>query len=208
MTKDEFIELIKQISDTIIENKDYLTELDRPIGDNDHGINMARGFKAVEDKLDSLKDKDIGTILKQIGITLVSQVGGSAGPLYGTAFMNAGKVMDQKQSIDLNDFEKIIATAIDGVKLRGKAELGEATMLDAIIPCHQELQKQIADNADIKTCLSNCLNKTIAGADSTIPMIAKKGRASYVGERGIGHKDPGATSFSLIIEVISNFAGK
>jgi len=205
MKKEEVIELLKQVADKIIEQKEYLTKLDQPIGDNDHGINMARGFGMVKDKLDSLADKDIGTILKQVGITLVSQVGGSSGPLYGTAFMNAGKVCDQKQELTINDFVDILATSIDGVQLRGKAQKGEATMLDAMIPAYEELKRQVEKGSDTNTCLLECLNKANEGADSTIPMVATKGRASYVGERGIGHKDPGATSFALIIEVIKNF---
>jgi len=205
MNNTQLIELLNKVADKINEHKDYLTQLDQPIGDSDHGINMARGFKALQDKLESLKDKDVSTILKTVGMTLVSQVGGSSGPLYGTAFMYAGNSLTGINEITINDFYKALSMAIDGVKMRGKAEIGEATMIDAMVPALNSLNESINNNFDLKTTLSNLYEAAQKGADSTIPMIATKGRASYVGERGIGHKDPGAQSFAYLMETIKEF---
>lgn len=205
MNNTQLIELLHNMSVKINEHKDYLTELDQPIGDSDHGINMARGFKTLEDKLDSLKDKDVSTILKTVGMTLVSQVGGSSGPLYGTAFMYAGNALSSKNEITLVDFATALSSAIEGVKMRGKASVGEATMLDAMIPALDGLNEAINNNLTTKEALTNVFEKAQLGANSTIPMIATKGRASYVGERGIGHLDPGAQSFAYLMETIKEF---
>lgn len=191
------IEILQNISLKINENKDYLTELDNEIGDGDHGINLARGFSEVDKKLESLKDKDIGTILKTVGMTLVSTVGGASGPLYGTAFMYAGKEVADKLEIDINDFKNILKVAIDGVKMRGKAIEGEKTMLDAMIPALKAM-----DEDDAKTCLIKAIEAANKGIEHTKTIIATKGRASYLGERSIGHADPGATSFTYLLEAI------
>jgi len=205
MNNIQLIKLLHNMSAKINEHKDYLTELDQPIGDSDHGINMARGFKALEDKLDSLKDKDVSTILKTVGMTLVSQVGGSSGPLYGTAFMYAGNALNGINEITLNDFSIALNSAIEGVKMRGKASVGEATMLDAMVPALDGLNQAINNKLSIKDTLNNVYDKAQQGANSTIPMIATKGRASYVGERAIGHLDPGAQSFAYLMETIKEF---
>jgi len=202
MNTQKVVELILKIAEKIEENRDYLTELDMPIGDSDHGINMARGFAAVTEKLKAAEQKDIGTVLKMTGMTLVSQVGGSAGPLYGTAFMYAGKLLDGKQEVTCNDFPEILKTAIDGVQMRGKAVLGEATMLDAMIPSYEAAESAVSQGLGAHEILAKVCAAAKKGAESTILMVATKGRASYVGERGIGHQDPGATSFSLIMETI------
>jgi len=203
MNTAQVIELIKKISQTIEANKDMLTELDMPIGDSDHGINMARGFAAVEAKLADNDYTDIGALLKQAGMTLVSQVGGSAGPLYGTAFMNVGKLLTGKSETDDKDLEDILKVAIEGVQMRGKAVAGEATMLDAMIPAYNAVCDAFASGLSVKEAAKKAADAAEQGAESTIPMVATKGRASYVGERGIGHKDPGATSFALIMKVIA-----
>lgn len=199
----QLIEIIRAISEKIKEQKDYLTELDRPIGDNDHGINMARGFMAVEDKLPAMEGKDCGTILKTVGMALVSTVGGSAGPLYGTAFMKAAAPVNGKQEIDLNDFAALLEAAVAGVKMRGNATVGEATMIDAMEPSLAAIKAAIEAGKTTKEVLADGAAAAWAGAESTKPMIATKGRASYVGERGIGHQDPGATSYAYIMETLT-----
>lgn len=191
------IEILQNISLKINENKDYLTELDNEIGDGDHGINLARGFSEVDKKLESLKDKDIGTILKTVGMTLVSTVGGASGPLYGTAFMYAGKEMNDKYEIDINDFKNILKVAIDGVKMRGKAMEGEKTMLDVMTPALNAMGED-----DAKVCLAKAVEAAKKGIEYTKTIIATKGRASYLGERSLGHADPGATSFTYLLEAI------
>lgn len=204
MDSNKVLETIKAIGDKIDAEKDYLTELDNIIGDGDHGINMARGFQMVESKLPSLEGKDIGTILKTVGMTLVSTVGGSSGPLYGTAFMKAGMAMAGKMDMDLNDFLSCLDVAIEGVKMRGKSTQGEKTMLDAMIPALDAMRAATENSSDPKTVLAAGIEAAKAGVEYTKTIIATKGRASYIGERSLGHQDPGATSFTDILETIGS----
>lgn len=199
LSAEKLPQLITAISAVIQKNKDFLTELDMPIGDSDHGINLARGFQAVEAKLPGLAGKDIGTVLKTVGMTLVSTVGGASGPLYGTAFMYAGGKMAGKMEVNLDDFVVMMETAIDGIKKRGKATTGEQTMLDAMVPALEAIKAEGTLAAGLKAAE--------AGVEATKAMIATKGRASYLGERSIGHQDPGATSFTLMLGVITEFCG-
>lgn len=196
------IEVIKNICKTMQEHKDYLTELDQPIGDSDHGINMARGFEAVNEKLDELKDKDIATILKTVGMTLVSTVGGASGPLYGSAFLKAAMTVKGKNDIDIDIFISMLSSAIEAVKQRGKATLGEATMLDAMIPSLEAMQNAREEKKPALEILKEGVEAAKKGAEHTKDLIATKGRASYVGERGLGHQDPGATSYTYLLEAI------
>lgn len=196
------IEIIQAISKKIEEEKDYLTKLDQPIGDSDHGINMARGFGEVEKKLPTLEGKDIGTILKTVGMTLVSTVGGASGPLYGSAYLKAGMAAAGKEELSMDDFLGVMKAATEAVEQRGKAVLDEATMLDAMIPSLKAMEEANAGGADAKAVLDAGVKAAWAGAEHTKELVATKGRASYVGERGIGHQDPGATSYSYTLEVI------
>ncbi|MDO4942222.1 MAG: dihydroxyacetone kinase subunit DhaL [Lachnospiraceae bacterium] len=203
MDSGKVIEIIQAIAKKIEAEKDYLTELDNVIGDGDHGINMARGFQMVETKLPTLIGKDIGTILKTVGMTLVSTVGGSSGPLYGTAFMKAGMAMAGKTEMDLGDFLNCLDIAIEGVKMRGKATQNEKTMLDAMIPALDAMKSSYENDVPSAMVLEIGVGAAWEGVEYTKTIIATKGRASYVGERSIGHQDPGATSFSYILETIS-----
>lgn len=202
MTKEKLIKLINDIADKIEENKDYLTDLDSAIADGDHGINMARGFSAVKEKLSTVEDKDCGTILKTVGMTLVSTVGGAAGPLYGTAFMKAGMAVQGKEEISGEDFIKMMEEAINGVKMRGKSEAGEKTMLDSMIPAYDAFKEGLSGGA--KSAMEKALKASSDGVEYTKTIKATKGRASYIGDRSIGHQDPGATSFTYIMECINN----
>ena len=202
MTKKKLIKLINDIADKIEENKDYLTDLDSAIADGDHGINMARGFSAVKEKLRTVEDKDCGTILKTVGMTLVSTVGGAAGPLYGTAFMKAGMAVQGKEEISGEDFIKMMEEAINGVKMRGKSEAGEKTMLDSMIPAYDAFKEGL--NGGAKSSMEKALKASADGVEYTKTIKATKGRASYIGDRSIGHQDPGATSFSYIMECIND----
>lgn len=197
------IEIIHLIGKKIEDKKEYLTELDQPIGDSDHGINMARGFAAVEGKLSSLQGQDIGSILKNVGMVLVSTVGGASGPLYGSAFMKAGMAMAGKKDLNLQDFLCMMEQAVEAIKQRGKATLEEATMLDAMIPSYEAMRKSAEAGKTGQEVLAEGVKAAWAGAEHTKDLVATKGRASYVGERGIGHQDPGATSFSYFLEVIA-----
>lgn len=197
------IEIIRAIGFSVEEHKEELTALDQPIGDSDHGINLARGFEAVEKKLPELEGKDIGTILKTVGMTLVSTVGGASGPLYGSAYMKAGMALAGKNEMDQKDFLEMMKAAADAVMQRGKAVAEEATMLDAMLPALKAMEEADAAGASAKEMLDAGVRAAWAGTEHTKDLIATKGRASYVGERGLGHQDPGATSFSYMLEVIA-----
>ncbi len=207
MNKEKVIETISAIGKVIVENKDYLTDLDRPIGDSDHGINMARGFLAVEEKLPTLADKDVGTILKTVGMTLVSSVGGSSGPLYGTAFMRAAGAVNGAEEVDGAQFAAMLDAGIEGVIARGKATVGEKTMLDTLIPAKDAFKSALEAGESAKSAMEKAVAAGQAGCDSTKDIIATKGRASYLGERGIGHIDPGAASSLLMLQTILNQLG-
>lgn len=197
-------ECISLIGERITENKDFLTELDREIGDSDHGINMSRGFAAVMEKL-SPDEADIGAVLKKAGMTLLSKVGGASGPLYGTAYMEAGKLTLGKTELTPEDMKAVLEAAIAGIQKRGKAVKGEKTMLDAIIPASESFNKKIAEGADMVTGLDAACEAAREGVEYTKTIIATKGRASYLGERSIGHQDPGATSALITLEAIRDF---
>ena len=197
------IAILKNIIAAIEENAQFLTDLDAAIGDNDHGINMARGFKKVEADLPGLEGKDIGAILKKVGMDLVSTVGGSSGPLYGTAFMKAGAKAAGKNEIGMDDFLVMMDEGIGGVQLRGKAVKGEKTMLDAMIPAQEAMKAAAAGGADTAAVLQAGVKAAEEGVEYTKTIIATKGRASYLGERSIGHQDPGATSFTVILQAIA-----
>ena len=200
-TKTQVIDIIHKVSATIGENAQFLTDLDNAIGDGDHGINLARGFKKVEEELPAVAEKDIGAILKKVGMTLVSTVGGASGPLYGTAFMKAGDAVKEKEEVTAEDFTAMLEAGIGGVQLRGKAEKGEKTMLDAMIPALEAMRA--AGTADAKAMLAAGLKAAKEGVEYTKTIIATKGRASYLGERSIGHQDPGATSFTVMLETVA-----
>lgn len=195
----KLLNILDIIADNIIKNKEYLTELDAAIGDADHGINMAKGFKAVKEKLPDLKDKDYSNTLKIVGMTLVSTVGGASGPLYGTAFMRAGKVLESKDRLEVKDMSRILDAALEGIKARGKAQKGDKTIVDTLEPAVEVLKNSKLEN---KEALKEALAAAKKGMEYTKEIAAKKGRASYLGKRSIGHQDPGATSCYIILESI------
>ena len=195
---------LKRIGDVIIENKDFLTDLDREIGDADHGVNMARGFEAVIGKVPE-DQEDIGAAFKTCGMTLLSTVGGASGPLYGTAYMDSGKVLAGKTTIEKEDVSAVFDAAIAGIQKRGKAERGEKTMLDSIMPARDAYNEAIAAGEDMIPALEKACEAAREGIEFTKTIHATKGRASYLGDRSIGHQDPGATSITLTLETITNF---
>ena len=199
----KIIAILQNMASVIKENAAWLTELDAAIGDNDHGINLSRGFEKVTEKLPSLRDKDIGTIFRQTGMVLVGTVGGSSGPLYGQAFINAGKAMSGKTEISLDDYLTIMEEAIAGIQLRGKAVEKEKTMLDALFPALRAMKEAKEQEADVYAVLSAGARAAKEGVEFTKTIIATKGRASYLGERSIGHADPGAASASLCLEAVA-----
>lgn len=198
--------IIEGMAKKIEAEKEYLTELDNEIGDGDHGINLARGFEAVEKKLPSLAGGDIDALLKGVGMQLVSTVGGASGPLYGTAFMKAGMACKGLTEIDGPAFVKAMEAAVDGIKMRGKATEGEKTMLDALCPALKVMQDDVAAGKSLKEALQDAAQAAEKGVEYTKTIIATKGRASYLGERSLGHQDPGATSSLYLLQVLAEMA--
>ena len=207
ISRDQFVMWIKSFADVIAENKEYLTELDSAIGDADHGINMNRGFQAVLTKLPAFANQDIGSISKNVGMVLISTVGGASGPLYGTFFIQVGKETAGKLELTLNDWVIALESAVNGVMLRGKANLGDKTMLDSLIPGLNALKECSVAGTSMADALSASEKAAEQGMLSTIPVIAKKGRASYLGERSAGTQDPGATSSYLLLKTASSIWG-
>ena len=198
---DDILAWVRRFAAAVAENKAYLTELDSAIGDADHGINMDRGFTAVAGKLDGLAGAgpDIGAALKTVGTTLVSTVGGASGPLYGMFFMQMGGAVAGKESLTLEEFAGAYETGLGGVLRIGKAEPGDKTMVDALIPARDALRAAIADGASDADALARMADGAEQGMLATVPLVARKGRASYLGERSAGHQDPGATSTHLLL---------
>lgn len=195
--------VLENVKDAIDANAEYLTDLDAAIGDSDHGINLARGFRKVAEDLPAMAGKDIGAILKKTGMDLVSTVGGSSGPLYGTAFMKAGASAAGKSEINTEDFLNMFSAAIGGVKMRGKSEEGEKTMLDAMGPALRAAEEAAAAGKSAKEMLEAAAAAAAEGAAFTKTIIATKGRAAYLGERSLGHVDPGAASFAVIMKTVA-----
>ena len=206
--RDDVIAWIQAFAVAIGENKSYLTQLDSDIGDGDHGTNMDRGFQAVTAKVPELADKDIGSILKTVGMTLVSTVGGASGPLYGTFFLQAGSATAGKLELSLTDWVAALQAGVDGVIMRGKAGPGDKTMVDALTPALQALKEAAASGTDLTTALRVSADACEQGMLATIPLVARKGRASYLGERSAGHQDPGATSSHLLLRAAAQALGR
>ncbi|GHO61074.1 dihydroxyacetone kinase subunit DhaL [Ktedonobacter robiniae] len=202
ITSEKLIAWLQRVGQVLHEQREYLTQLDAAIGDADHGINMDRGFRAVVEKLPALASADSGTILKTVGTTLVSTVGGASGPLYGTAFLRAGIAMAGKQELQEADVVALLAAMVEGIQARGKARRGEKTMLDALLPALEAARKAEGEGLEMLQVLQACSSAAEAGMKSTIPLLATKGRASYLGARSIGHQDPGATSSTLMLQAL------
>jgi len=199
ISRDDILAWLQDVARIIAENRDYLVQLDSPIGDADHGANMDRGFRAIMGKMGEISDKDIGTIFKTAAMTLIATVGGASGPLYGTFFLQAGTKTTGKMEITIEEWAVVLEAALAGLVMRGKAEVNQKTMVDALTPAVQALKQAIADGKTQAEALEISAEAARQGMLATIPMLALKGRASYLGERSIGHQDPGATSSYLIL---------
>lgn len=202
VTKSQIVQWLEKLAAVYAENRAFLTELDSAIGDADHGINMDRGFKKVLEKLPSVADKDIGNILKTTGMTLMSTVGGASGPLYGTFYMRSAGAVSDKEELDNNDLVSLFEAGVEGVAKRGRAELGDKTMVDALSPAVVAMKAAVEAGEDTNAVLEAAVNAADKGKKDTIPLQARKGRASYLGERSIGHQDPGATSSWLMLKTL------
>ncbi len=191
---------LRAFASLVSAQKTYLTELDSAIGDADHGINMDRGMAAVIDKLDSGHPATADELLKQVGLTLVSSVGGASGPLYGTFFLRAGAACGSAAELSVDDLVKALRAGLEGLVARGKPELGDKTMYDALHPALDALDGALAAGKGAADAFVDACDACTAGRDATIPMVARKGRASYLGERSAGHQDPGASSATLLFQ--------
>lgn len=199
------LDILQQMAKKIESEKDYLTELDNEIADGDHGINLARGFAAVEEKIPTLGGKDISSILKTAGMQLVSKVGGASGALYGTFFMKAGMAAKGLTVLDGTALVTVLNAGIEGVKSRGKSTTGEKTMLDAWVPAVEALDAGIKAGKSLGEALADAVTAAAKGVEYTKTIIATKGRASYIGERSLGHQDPGATSTLYMLQVLQAY---
>ena len=195
MTADQVRDWIRRFAGEIAERRMELVRLDTAIGDGDHGTNLDRGMKKAVEKLDSTDGGDIGADLKAVGMALVSSVGGAAGPLYGTLFLQMGMASAGKDELDLDGWTAAVEAGVKGVQSRGKAEPGDKTMVDALLPALEALRQ----GGDLGDALERSADAAEEGMKATIPLEARKGRASYLGPRSVGHQDPGATSSYLLL---------
>jgi dihydroxyacetone kinase-like protein len=203
VTTAQLVAWLERYAAVIAEQKQYLTGLDADIGDGDHGINMDRGFQTVVTKIEPVKDKDAGTLLKTTGMALVGSVGGAGGPLYGTFFLRAGAALDGKSEVSGEELVAALEAGLKGVVERGKANLNDKTMVDALTPAVERAKARLHEGASISDALSSAADAAETGMKATIPLKALKGRASYLGDRSIGHQDPGATSTYYMLRTLS-----
>jgi len=194
---------LRRAAAVLDENKSYLTDLDAAIGDADHGVNIARGFNAVVQKLAAQPDQPLGALFKRAGMTLMSAVGGASGMLYGNFFLKAAAVAGERTSLTAAELLAVLEAGRDGIVQRGRAELGDKTMIDAWTPAIDALRVALDAGQSYAAALDACVAAAEEGMRATIPQQARKGRSSYLGERSIGHQDPGATSTYLILRALA-----
>ncbi len=200
--KKHILDWLNKSAEVLEEKKSYLTKLDTAIGDADHGNNMNRGFKKVLEQLPTNEKKDIGAILKGVAMSLISTVGGASGPLYGTMFLQAGNSVSGKEELTAEDLKKMLQAGVDGIVMRGKAKIGDKTMIDALEPAVKAYSSAVSAGDELTTALQKAVDAAEKGVEDTIPLIARKGRASYLGERSKGHQDPGATSSYYLLKAL------
>ncbi|HVQ23020.1 MAG TPA: dihydroxyacetone kinase subunit DhaL [Candidatus Saccharimonadia bacterium] len=194
--RDAVVDWMRRFAGEMGEHRQELVRLDTAIGDGDHGTNMDRGMRKAMEKVEAAELADPGAVLKTVAMALVSSVGGAAGPLYGTLFLQMGSALAGQERVDLPGWTAAWRAALEGVQARGKAQPGDKTMVDAIIPAIEALE----GSSDLDEGLRAAVQGAEEGMRATIPLIARKGRASYLGERSAGHQDPGATSTTLLLE--------
>ncbi|AHG19599.1 dihydroxyacetone kinase [Chania multitudinisentens RB-25] len=203
LSKQQVLDWLLRCSEVFAREQVFLTQLDTAIGDGDHGLNMNRGFNKVAEKLPSVADGDIGSILKYTGMTLLSHVGGASGPLFGTFFIRAAQVANAKQSLELSELRLVFQEGVAGVVMRGRAEPGDKTLCDVWWPVLGSLGQSVQQQINVIPALQQAAACAEQAVQTTIVMQARKGRASYLGERSIGHQDPGATSVMLMMKTLA-----
>lgn len=200
---DTLVDWISRFRAAVTEKREWLTELDSAIGDADHGANMARGMSAVGEKLAGGVPPTVDELLKAVGMTLVSSVGGASGPLYGTFFLRTGMAGGAVSELDAAGLAAALRAGLEGIVARGKAEAGDKTMFDAMAPAVDALDAAISEGADLPSAARRAADAAAAGRDATEPLVARKGRASYLGERSAGHLDPGAASTAILFDTLA-----
>ncbi|HEX6760647.1 MAG TPA: dihydroxyacetone kinase subunit DhaL [Propionibacteriaceae bacterium] len=203
ITLDQLSDWLRRFHELVIKNQVELTELDSAIGDADHGINMARGMTAVIDKLDGEQPVLANDLFKTVAMALVTSVGGASGPLYGTFFLRLAGAAGPAIELDADAVHTALRAGLTGVVERGKAEPGDKTMVDALSPALDAMEVVIKKGGDLVAAVAAARDAAAAGRDATVPMVARKGRASYLGERSAGHMDPGAASMSLLFDALA-----
>jgi dihydroxyacetone kinase-like protein len=204
ITASDLADWLRRFSDVVHEQAAYLTELDSAIGDADHGANMDRGMRAVMGMLDSTEFESADAMLKKAGMTLVSTVGGASGPLYGTFFLRFAAALAGSDEVGAAQLGQAFRAGVEGIVARGKAEIGDKTMVDAWWPAVDAYDEAVSDGGNITAALTAAAEAAAKGCESTIPLVARKGRASYLGERSAGHQDPGATSTTLLVQTAAD----
>lgn len=195
--------VVEAFAAVVADHKEELTELDSAIGDGDHGTNLDRGMRAAVEKVAGADGDPSGT-LRAVGMALISKVGGASGPLFGTLFMEAGKALANAQEVGGAEWAAAVEAAVRGVQARGKAEAGDKTMVDALIPARDALREAVDSGAALPAACAAAADAAEQGRDATKPLVARKGRASYLGERSAGHVDPGATSTALLFRAAAD----
>ena len=203
VTLDQLTGWLRRFHELVIKNQVELTELDSAIGDADHGINMARGMNAVIDKLDGGQPAGVNDLFKTVAMTLVMSVGGASGPLYGTFFLRFAGATGPAIELDAEALHTALRAGLTGVVERGKAKPGDKTMVDALSPALDAMEAVIKKGGDLVAAVTAGRDAAGAGRDATVPMVARKGRASYLGERSAGHMDPGAASMSMLFDALA-----
>lgn len=194
----DIINIIKTMSDIIIENEVYFCELDSVAGDGDFGMSLSKGFRQLRSEWENLSKEDIGSFLKDCGMIITEYCGGASGPIWGTAFRSAGKYASEKTELNLSELAQTLQSAVDAIQKRGGAVLGDKTLLDALIPATESLKNSSQNGEEMLDAMTISAKQAVLGAEKTKEMVAKKGRASYVGERSINHPDAGATAIGII----------
>ena len=203
-TAAQAVSWVRASAAVIEENAAALTRLDAAIGDGDHGTNMNRGFKAVLQRLDGLEAADFGSVFKAVGMALIGKVGGASGPLYGSFYLAVGKGLGEVEAVEDGALAAALRAGYEGVVARGKAQLEDKTMLDAWHPALEAMDAALAGGSDLGQALDQAEQAAEAGMRATIPLVARKGRASYLGERSRDHQDPGATSTHLLVKALAD----
>jgi len=203
-TSQENVDLVvRTMAQTAVDNETYFGELDAVVGDGDFGYSMARGFEIVVNDFDSFDRTDIGTFLKKVAVTITSRIGGTSGPIWGTAFLRAGTTAGDATELTADDVVGMLRASIEGIKQRGDADVGDKTLLDALVPAVDELEAATKDGADAATALQRAAGVARERAEATREMVAKKGRAAYTGERSIGTLDAGAVAVAVMLEALA-----